>query len=175
MTETASEARVRGLDTIDIGSVTAIDEKITGQYRPDVWERRIGYYLRRDPDAALVAEVDGEVVGFWMIAKDVNRVLRRIPSGRLWPWNVLRLLRGIPRTSNHRIVLLGVKREYRHQGLLALFAYEASRRGLEAREEGAEASWILEHNEALIRPLTSLGYEPYKRWRLYEKALEPLG
>jgi ribosomal protein S18 acetylase RimI-like enzyme len=66
MTETASEARVRGLDTIDIGSVTAIDEKITGQYRPDVWERRIGYYLRRDPDAALVAEVDGEVVGFML-------------------------------------------------------------------------------------------------------------
>jgi ribosomal protein S18 acetylase RimI-like enzyme len=66
MTETASEVRVRGLDTIDIGAVTAIDEKITGSYRPDVWERRIGYYLRRDPDAALVAEVDGEVVGFML-------------------------------------------------------------------------------------------------------------
>ncbi|MEE8525514.1 MAG: GNAT family N-acetyltransferase [Thermoanaerobaculia bacterium] len=66
MAETASEVRVRGLDTIDIGSVTAIDEKITGQYRPEVWEGRIGYYLRRDPDAALVAEVGGEVVGFML-------------------------------------------------------------------------------------------------------------
>jgi ribosomal protein S18 acetylase RimI-like enzyme len=66
MAETASEVRVRGLDTIDIGAVTTIDEKITGQYRPDVWEGRIGYYLRRDPDAALVAEVGGEVVGFML-------------------------------------------------------------------------------------------------------------
>ncbi len=59
-------AQVRPLDTVDIGAVVAIDEKITGQYRPDVWETRIGYYLRRDPDAALVAEIDGEVAGFML-------------------------------------------------------------------------------------------------------------
>ena len=66
MAETATAVRVRGLDTIDIGSVITIDEKITGNYRPDVWETRIGYYLRRDPDAAIVAEADGEVVGFML-------------------------------------------------------------------------------------------------------------
>ena len=66
MTETAADARVRALDTIDIGAVTAIDEKITGIYRPEIWETRVGYYLRRDPDAALVAEVEGEVVGFML-------------------------------------------------------------------------------------------------------------
>ena len=66
MTETASEVRVRGLDTIDIGAVVDIDEKIGGRYRPEVWETRVGYYLRRDPDAALVAEVDGDVVGFML-------------------------------------------------------------------------------------------------------------
>ena len=57
---------IRPLDTVDIGQVVTIDEKITGQYRPEVWERRVGYYLRRDPDAALVAERDGEVVGFML-------------------------------------------------------------------------------------------------------------
>ena len=65
MTET-TEVRVRGLDTIDIGAVVDIDEKISGRYRPDVWETRVGYYLRRDPDAALVAEIEGEVVGFML-------------------------------------------------------------------------------------------------------------
>jgi ribosomal protein S18 acetylase RimI-like enzyme len=66
MTETATEVRVRGLDTIDIGAVVDIDEKISGRYRPEVWETRVGYYLRRDPDAALVAEVGGDVVGFML-------------------------------------------------------------------------------------------------------------
>ena len=123
------------------------------------------------PRYSFVAEIDGEMVGFWMIAKDLNRVLREIPSGRLWPWNIARLLIGIPKVTNHRIVLLGLKRAYRNRGLIALFPYEAARRGLEAAEEGAEASWILDDNEALVGPLTALGYEPYKRWRIYEKSL----
>ncbi len=63
---TTSKVQVRQLDTVDIGAVTAIDEKISGGYHPDEWERRIGYYLRRDPDAALAAVIDGEVVGFML-------------------------------------------------------------------------------------------------------------
>lgn len=63
MTETVT---IRTLDTVDIGSVVHIDERISGQYRPEVWENRIGYYLRRDPDAALVAEHEGTVVGFML-------------------------------------------------------------------------------------------------------------
>ncbi len=59
-----SKVQIRGFDTIDIGAVIRIDELITGAYRPEVWEGRTGYYLRRDPEAALVAEADGVVVGF---------------------------------------------------------------------------------------------------------------
>ncbi|MDA8017631.1 MAG: GNAT family N-acetyltransferase [Thermoanaerobaculia bacterium] len=61
-----SEIRIRQLDTVDIGDVVTIDEKITQHYRPGVWEARIGYYMRRDPDAALVAIGDGVVVGFML-------------------------------------------------------------------------------------------------------------
>ena len=66
MNDASPEVTVRQLDTVDIGAVTSIDEKITGRYHPEEWERRIGYYLRRDPEAALVAELDGEVVGFML-------------------------------------------------------------------------------------------------------------
>lgn len=59
-----SELRIRPLDELDIDAVTRIDEKIGGNYRPEVWERRVGYYLRRDPEASVVAEDDGHVVGF---------------------------------------------------------------------------------------------------------------
>ncbi len=63
---TNQDVRIRILDTVDIGAVTDLDETITGRYRPDEWERRIAYYMRRDPDAALVAEIDGEVAGFML-------------------------------------------------------------------------------------------------------------
>ena len=66
MSKVATGPRIRPLDELDIGSIVRIDERITGIYRPEVWEQRAGYYLRRDPDASQVAEVDGKVVGFML-------------------------------------------------------------------------------------------------------------
>jgi ribosomal protein S18 acetylase RimI-like enzyme len=51
---------------LDLDAITRIDERIAGRYRPDVWERRVAYYIRRDPDASQVAELDGKVVGFML-------------------------------------------------------------------------------------------------------------
>ena len=125
------------------------------------------------PDFAFVAELDGKTVGFIMIARDMNRVLRRMPSGRLWPWNIARLLIGLPKVLSGRIILLGLRREYQNRGFFPLFALEVARRALKIRAEGAEASWILEDNEALTAPLEGMNLVPYKRWRIYEKPLVP--
>jgi len=57
---------VRPLDELDIGSIVRIDERITGTYRPEFWEQRVGYYLRRDPESSRVAEIDSKVVGFML-------------------------------------------------------------------------------------------------------------
>ncbi len=122
-------------------------------------------------DFSFVAEVDGEVVGFMMIAHDVNQVLRRMPSGRLWPWNIVRLVTGAKKVLRGRVVLLGLKSDYRNRGLFPLFAHEAARRALDMGAEGAEASWLLEDNEAIVAPLEAMGLEAYRRWRLFEKRL----
>ena len=64
MSETTAEVRIRSLEDTDLGDITAIDEKIGGRYRPEVWEARMAYYARRDPEASVVAESGGRVVGF---------------------------------------------------------------------------------------------------------------
>ena len=144
---------------------------------PPSWEEF--WHIAKDlksvlhPDFAFVAELDGKTVGFIMIARDMNRVLRRIPSGRLWPWNIARLLLGLPKVLNGRIVLLGLRREYQNRGFFPLFMLEVARRAMKIQAEGAEASWILEDNDLLIAPIEGLNLEPYKRWRIYEKALGP--
>ena len=66
MNETGSEVQIRMLEDTDIGGITSLDEELGGQYRPEVWERRLGYYLRRDPEALVVAEAGGKVVGFML-------------------------------------------------------------------------------------------------------------
>jgi ribosomal protein S18 acetylase RimI-like enzyme len=62
----AAPPRIRPLADFDMDAVARIDEEISGRYRPEVWDRRVGYYLRRDPEASVVAEIDGEVVGFML-------------------------------------------------------------------------------------------------------------
>src|SRR5258705_4636163 len=66
MNAVAELVRIRSLSELDIARIVAIDERLTGVYRPEVWERRIMYYLRRDPDASQVAELGGKVVGFML-------------------------------------------------------------------------------------------------------------
>ncbi len=144
---------------------------------PPSWEEF--WHLAKDlksvlhPDFVFIAELDGKTVGFIMIARDINQVLRRIPSGRLWPWNIARLLFGLPKVLSGRIVLLGLRPEYRNRGFFPLFALEVARRAQKIGADGAEASWILEDNRSLTAPLEGMDLEPHKRWRIYEKVLGP--
>ena len=66
MPDVQNQARIRPLDELDIDAIIRIDERIGGQYRPDFWEQRVTFYLRRDPESSRVAEVEGKVVGFML-------------------------------------------------------------------------------------------------------------
>ena len=57
---------LRPVSELDIESVCAIDERISGKDRPGEWERRISYYIRRDPELSLVAVEGPRVVGFML-------------------------------------------------------------------------------------------------------------
>ncbi|MGH9382635.1 MAG: GNAT family N-acetyltransferase [Thermoanaerobaculia bacterium] len=61
-----ADVRIRVLEDTDLGGIVALDEKIGGRYRPEVWEDRLNYYTRRDPEACFVAEADGDLVGFML-------------------------------------------------------------------------------------------------------------
>ncbi len=58
--------KVVPLDDTHLGGIVALDEKISGAYQPDVWESRLSYYMRRDPEASVVAEAEGRVLGFML-------------------------------------------------------------------------------------------------------------
>ncbi len=58
------ELDIHPVDELVVSGIAALDEKISGSYSPEVWEQRVMYYIRRDPEGSFVAEVAGEVVGF---------------------------------------------------------------------------------------------------------------
>ncbi len=122
-------------------------------------------------DFAFIAEVNGEPAGFMLIAVDLNRILRRVPSGRLSPLALMRLLFGIPRLKSGRIFALGVKSEYRTRAILPLFFNEAFRRGRAIDAVEAEASWVLDDNEPMLAVMQAVGSDVYRRWRIYQKPI----
>jgi ribosomal protein S18 acetylase RimI-like enzyme len=139
MIDTVPGIRIRALDELDISDIVAIDEKIGGRYRPEVWERRIGYYLRRAPEASLVAEVDGKVAGF---------MLGEVRSGEF----------GLEEPTGW-IEVLGVDPDHQGKAL--------GRRMAEAmlehfRSQGAHSVRTLvdEQREDIRRFFSSLGFEP---------------
>ena len=62
----ATAVTIRPANELDLADIVGIDEKISGRYRPDFWEGRLTYYLRRDPEASVVAEAGGRLVGFML-------------------------------------------------------------------------------------------------------------
>ncbi len=125
-----------------------------------------------DPRMAFMAEVDGKPAGFMLALPDMNHVFKRIPSGKLFPTGIFKLLIGKHLMKTVRIVTLGVKPEFRGTGIFALFTFEAFERANRFGYLAGEASWILEDNEAMNKPWTDLGAPLYRRWRIYQKELK---
>ncbi len=61
-----SAVRIRSLSELDLDDIVRIVEQTRESYEPDLWEDRVTYYLRRDPEGSVVAELDGRVVGFML-------------------------------------------------------------------------------------------------------------
>ena len=123
------------------------------------------------PEFTFMAEVNGEPAGFMIIVPDFHHAFKAVGNGRLLPTGVFKLLAAKKRLKTGRIMILGAKAEYRRRGIFALFAHEMFRRGRAFGAVGAEASWILEDNDKLNRPLEAMGAKEYRRWRIYDRAI----
>lgn len=122
------------------------------------------------PDLALMAEVDGEVVGCFIAIPDLNQIFLRL-RGRLTPWGLVRFLYQRRRLDTVRIAIMGVKKHYRRLGIDLLLYIESWRRAPQVGVVRGEAAWILEDNHLMVRALEEVGAFPYKRYRLYQKDL----
>jgi hypothetical protein len=120
--------------------------------------------------------VNGKVIGFSLSLPDLNQVLKGIPSGKLLPFGIFKLLSGVRPTANKikgvRVITLGVIPEWRASGLASVFYYEAAKEAKKLGLKDCEMSWILEDNRDMIAAIEAFaGEPPYKTFRLYDKSL----
>ena len=126
------------------------------------------------PEITAMIELHGRPIAFSIALPNLNEAIRDF-DGRLLPFNWLKLLLRLKRsTRTARVVLLGIRRNL-DLGLLAgLIPYlliDKMRSGGPAPMREIELSWILEDNLPMRRVIESLGALPYKTYRVYEKAL----
>lgn len=129
-----------------------------------------------DPDLAVFAEINGQVVGFLIVVPDFNQVLHAaypqpgtpeiftlIKAG--WHWKVR------PVITATRVPLMGVLGEHRTKGIDMLMYYHVMK---ELRRKGfksVDCGWILESNHDMIGIMRGFGMKQYRTYRLYEKIL----
>lgn len=125
-----------------------------------------------DPHIVFLAEKeDGEPIGFCLCLPDLNRALRHLPDGRLFPFGVFKFLwhrRGI---DTLRVLTLGLKPGYQHLGLGAAMYVHAFREAAARGYRAGEGSWILEDNREMRGAMEKMGATAYKTYRVYAAPL----
>jgi len=136
------------------------------------------YKMFVDPEIALVAEVDGKPAAMCFAIPDVNEMVKDF-DGELMrrPLNLARLLWRLKfnRPKHARLLLLGVKEEYRashRYGTLAAVLYvEVAHRGAARGYLVGDLSCTLEDNVMINRGIERMGARKYITYRVYEKQI----
>lgn len=179
----AEEARRRGIHVRPVNMKRLEDEiQIFRELYNAAWERNWGFtpmsrseaqWMAKQlkpliiPSLTLIAEAEGSPIGFIMLLPDYNQALRHL-NGRLVPIGWLKFIWYRRRIRDARLLLLGIKPEYRSKGVDALLFQVADRALIKNGFIMAEISWVLEDNWTVLRMTKRLGGTPYKRYRIYE-------
>ncbi len=123
------------------------------------------------PEFTLIAEKDGEPVGFLGFLPDFNSVLKHM-HGKLTPVTLLKALYYSKKITALRVLLYGTKPEYRNRGVDALLLAEGYKNIVQrGGYRNVEFSWILEDNFKVQRIIEMFGASLYKKYRIYEKKI----
>ena len=102
--ESLENVKIRAFKTEDLDAIVKIDERVLGEDRKSYWERKLKLINSKSSQVSLVAEMEGDVVGF--ILGDV--------SG--WEF-------GVPETIGW-MDTIGVDPAYQKKGIARALAHE---------------------------------------------------
>jgi len=128
------------------------------------------------PELAWIAEMDGRPMAMIVALPDLHEALDGL-NGRLLPFGAMRLLwrLKVAGLKSCRVLMMGVRKELQDSFLAGALAYALIERLAQEGEkmgmQKAELSWILEDNLRMLRIAETGVGEPYRRYRLYRKAL----
>lgn len=129
-----------------------------------------------NPKSILFLKIDGEFAGYIIWLPNINQVLSRIKTGRLFPLGLLKLLwhTKINRKlvmEQGRIPLVGIRKKFRHLKLGPLLYMTLINDYVDTSWNQTECSWVLEDNKPMQTVLRLMNARKYKTYRIYEKTI----
>ena len=141
------------------------------------WERNWGFVPMTDAELdfmavrlkpllveeiTLLAELNGEPVGFMMSLPDYNVAIQPLKGKLLTPrvLNFARYLLGWKRPTRARVITLGIKAGFRQRGIDAMLFARSMQAGIPYGFREVEISWMLEDNLMILRPLAGVQRPP---------------
>jgi hypothetical protein len=128
------------------------------------------------PEITRIVSIDGEPAAVAVAVPNLNELVRDL-RGKLFPLGILKLLYRLkvagPKSA--RVMILGIRKKWRHvkkYAGLSIFLYaELNESGKRIGMTHGELGWTLEDNAPVNTGIKLMGGKPYKRYRVYEKAL----
>jgi hypothetical protein len=147
----------------DIYGYSPLDTKemdsLAGQYLPLL-----------DPRFVKIVSRNNQIVAFVIGIPNFNPGLRK-SRGRLFPFGILHILSSIKKSKQLDLLLGGIRKECRGQGLDVLMGAAMMRSAIAAGMERSDSNHELETNTGVRAEMERIGGRIAKRFRIFQKAL----
>jgi hypothetical protein len=123
-----------------------------------------------DPEFIKVVENKEGLIGFAVGMPDVSPGIRKA-KGKILPFGILKILKESKRSKKLLMMLGGVKKEFRGQGIDVLMGVKILESAIGKKMECIDSHLVLEDNVKMRSEYERVGGKVVKRFRIYQKDL----
>jgi hypothetical protein len=129
------------------------------------------------PEITRIVSIEGEPAAVAVAVPNLNELVKDL-DGKLFPFGIFKLLYRLKVTGakSGRVLILGIRKKWRHvkkYAPLSIYLYaELNESGKKIGMTHGELGWTLEDNGPVNAGIRAMGADPYKRYRVFTKALE---
>ncbi len=123
-----------------------------------------------DPAFIKMVRTEGNLVGFAIGMPDISEGIRKA-GGRLLPFGIFRIIRSAKKTDNLIMMLGGIAKEFRGQGLDVLMGTKILKSAWQKGMKTIDSHLVLETNSRMRAEYERLGGRIIRRFRIYQKEL----
>lgn len=123
-----------------------------------------------DPHFVKVVVANDQVIGFAIGMPDISIGLRKA-GGKLFPFGLFKILHASKKSKKLLMLLGGVKKTYRGQGIDVLMGVKILQSGIKNKMELIDSHLVLENNTRMRSEYERIGGKVVKKFRIYQKDL----